>query len=181
MKLIIPKLHKDYISSDDTYQMIIEDIYNQEHYLYTVIDLKPDNKLRYLFDIKFNLKGNYKYYLITNDEWEYDYLDYDNIYKSTYNDNDFNLTSLQSNGLLLVQGNILLVTSCFLGTIKNLDDNCTTTSLIVNQSEPNEPTRDIKYKYKCMNVITTGLFNIESEEEEEIIYKEKNTYVTYEG
>lgn len=177
MKLIIPKLHKDYISSDDIYQMIIEDIYNQEYYIYTVIDLKPDNKLRYLFDIKFNLKGNYKYYLITNDEWEYDYLDYDNIYKSTCN--DFNLTSLQSNGLLLVHGNTLLATNRFLGAIKVLDDKCTTTSLIINQSEPNEPTGDIKYK--CMNVITTGLFNIESEEEEEIIYKEKNTYVTYEG
>lgn len=178
LKLIIPKLHTKYLSKDDTYQLLLEDQYTKAFSLYTVRDYCYQNKLRYVFPICDDLKaGNYKYYLIRNDEWELDYLNLDNIKESIYN--DFELTALQEGKQLLIQGNILIATDRFVSALPIYGDSCTKTSLLLNQRKPMEPIGDINYK--CVQIIATGLFNIDYIQEDIDTFEEKDNYIEYEG
>lgn len=176
-RIIIPKLSTDYLDIDHKYQLIIQNQYNKELIIYNVEDLNIDNPLRFMFDISKLKSGNYKYYLVANNDWKLDELDEFNIYKSK------DLTkkgALQLNGNLLVFEDKLLVLDRFSVAELISNDSCeseyTIESVLVDDDN-----KEGDIVNKCIHIIARGLINVDKDYNEVIEYNNKEKYIEYEG
>lgn len=178
-KIRIQKLETEKLDPSNIYQLVIEDLYTKEIILYKVKDLTTLNPIRYTFDITELKPGNYKYYLISNEEWELDDLYWDNIKKSqVIIDNG----AVTANCEYLVFNGFLLVTDKFATALELYNDGCESAYIMQSEKSENKYTCGSIVK-KCMYILNTGIFNVPSIEscDEVIEYKENKKYIEYEG
>lgn len=82
IQLIIPKLDKCNVACSGVYQLIIQNTYTKEAWMYKVRDFSLGNKLRYEINFEFMDEmdtGTYQYYLLPDGEWSTDQINVNDV------------------------------------------------------------------------------------------------------
>lgn len=177
--LDVPKLRRYCLNPCNIYQIIFENTYTKEIIVYKTRDLHYFNKLRFKLIITGLPSGTYKYYVINDNDWRGEELDWNNIRNSS---------RIIPNGAVvtgdkyIVIGNKLLVTKYFTAKLVDsnlLDIEASCETLATTLFTENEPEGDI---IKILVILATGLVNITNSTNEPVEYKEQNkSYKEYEG
>ena len=180
----IPKLCKSYEAANGIYQLILYNNYNKDLKVLRVQDKTACNPLRYTFLIDEELvSGHYNYYLIKDDEWIYDQINYDRILK-TYkildkNDNIFDKGVPVFNDAFLALGDTLIVVDH--SKITKQIDTCGHQYEFENVPSTLLDSEGEWFKYE-IQILAKGLVFVESDiKQEEIYYKNKDNIKVYEG
>lgn len=170
-ELIIPKLSRKYISKNNSYQLIIRDLYTNKIILYRVEDLYKCNPLRYKFNISELESGNYQYYLIADGKWTLENINKYNINKHLKQE----VGALYNKKPILVLGDFVIVSGLFNPDVQ------------LNQNEEYQPGGgDIYIEIK---ILASGIINKEynseikeyEDSQEFIEYNNDNKIKEYEG
>ena len=170
-EIIIPKLSRKHISKNNSYQLIIRDLYTNKIILYRVEDLYKCNPLRYRFNISELDPGNYQYYLIAGDNWTLENINKYNISKTQL---EQEVGALYNKEPILVLGEFVIVSGLFDPDVQ------------LNQNEEYQPGGgDIYMKIK---ILASGIINKEyksetkeyKDDQEFIEYNNKEKYIEYE-
>lgn len=110
ISLILPKNNRCDISCEGVYQLIMQNTYTKQAWMYKVQDFSLGNKLRY--DIRFMFLdemayGTYQYYLLPDGEWSTDQINVNNARNTI---EMVPLNALCHNGSYLIACGKLLVT-----------------------------------------------------------------------
>jgi hypothetical protein len=155
--LQLPIFQKCNLDPCNKYLILLQNNFTKECWLFKVLNFSNNHKLRFLFrfDIpKCMERGEYTYYLITNNDWDIDNINIDNIKNSVDITNKMAITN---DGLYIINYNVMLVTSGFKALLYDCDD------IIVNDKVPlqfefNTTKDDDGFIVKYLNIIQTGLF-----------------------